>query len=364
MFIAGHEELLELVIKALTPDEREYISQSLRTMRDGLRYPDLPCAQRALKNGKVFNVDYKPCPVLKMRHLFGSSKNRAYEIYLSHNGRLAFMHAMTPASTDKQTDVQKKIIDTLVIMFRLAVHDDTHISDKPGVNAFWLGQVLHTVMDSYSPAHTYRMNTRKKAPPIEKPLTEVDPSHVIVMDLFNALEVIAPDYEHVMNEIPNESLCLRAWLQCQLARRLRANQPALDFIATTRGVTLALDLFKVVLFQVRQIDRFKPITRSVAKSQHRQTVSEILSSIDIQTDERPKHIVRFLNFAQQGKAFHMKYDLLKYVKKYGLNEYIVRDCCFLIRAFVMASRTRNRASWHRYCIVVRDYLERFTFKMK
>jgi hypothetical protein len=216
MLLPGHRELLGDVLDAIpckdaaalaalgqarTPSSSKDIGNEnsskmnyvdwKQTLVDGLFYPDLPCADRIIRNGRVRHARLRLCSMNKaVAGIFG---NRLLEIYASHNGAMSYLHAMAPTPMLKVGQVRDTVLEQILLLFATAVCDDTTTDDHTGAltrtsiaarststtslkssrrhsddsiigprpNLFWLGQALHVLMDSYSPAHTLRLASRK-----------------------------------------------------------------------------------------------------------------------------------------------------------------------------------------------------------
>lgn len=354
MYIAGHEEILRLALEdAPAPRDADRLA-------DGLRYPDLPCAERVFVGGRVLHVDYKPCDVSRMRHLIGPLGNRVREIYLSHKGPLAIMHAMTPDVSARRAAVRDAMVREAVVMFRLALRDDVHAWRRPAPNAFWLGQVLHMVADSYSPAHTLRLGTREKpgdtaAARRRRALAEPvrqGRAHELLLAIFDALQRdVAPAYVRAAHRrMPEQDAAFEAWVKERLLRAI-ASDAAADvvarFVRTDAGSRLLFDLFEVAVFRLQQARRFRALLRPGARR-------------GATPGAHP--IVEFRDYARQSQAFHARYDLISYVRKYGLLEPVVRDTRFVLRLYddALKAGARGLVDGPR---ALRAYLERVTLAL-
>lgn len=148
MYLVGHELILHEAMKIF----KEKMSKRQRKqLKDGVKYPDIPCGQTKMKfkNGKIDKTKYNPklCKQYKVFKVFSETYYGTDQLYQSHRGKFAINHAQTPDPKYTMERVQYKIIRKCLLWYQLAI--DTG-------DLTWLGMMLHTVQDSYSLGHVQR----------------------------------------------------------------------------------------------------------------------------------------------------------------------------------------------------------------
>jgi len=107
------------------------------------------------------------------------------ELTENHYGAQAIGHSMPSEKNINLQGAMIKIIKRCTLLYRLALNDSFNIQlPMGGPNPFWLGVIMHTITDSYSTVHTYRVRYDiasglyyKLSTNLEKPTTSdiVDP---------------------------------------------------------------------------------------------------------------------------------------------------------------------------------------------
>ena len=171
MYIDGHREILaEVVATRLTPDFFDGWPGNPRVLhmiRVGLTYPDLPCGKvKPIVKGEPALIMHRPklCSILAVTSLLRPHKQHN-EMYQSHLGMLAYLHAMSPDPRSTAGTVTHAIVShalSLALLFRRSALAPPLKRAKPVevMYPFWLGVLLHTVTDSYAEAHTVRHRGR------------------------------------------------------------------------------------------------------------------------------------------------------------------------------------------------------------
>lgn len=171
MFLDGHREILaEVVRTALPPGFFEGWAGApsrrkiLRAVRLGLAYPDLPCGRMRLSPADGVTAELRRpllCGVFALTSLFDPRDSQYSELFQSHLGALANVHAMSPSHTATTAEVAATIVRLiLAFLHHFWVGAATRRRTKGGGGgsyAFWLGVALHALTDSYSDAHAIRM---------------------------------------------------------------------------------------------------------------------------------------------------------------------------------------------------------------
>lgn len=118
---------------------------------NGLAYPDFPCS--TINDINMF-MEPKLCSLLKM--VKKMSTEYFSLAYTSHNGAFSMWHSMTSNPSYTLGKVVNDILSEIEVFTFMSAVDTTSIEPKVTPNIFWIGVILHVVMDSYSKAHTFR----------------------------------------------------------------------------------------------------------------------------------------------------------------------------------------------------------------
>lgn len=125
---------------------------------DGLAYPDYPCASISPSTNDDKNNIFMHPKLCKPLDMIKQMAFHHFSLpYTSHNGDFSIWHAMTPNPSNKLQDVVNDIISEIKVFAFLATVESSSSTVRP--NIFWIGVILHVVMDSYSKAHTFRLPT-------------------------------------------------------------------------------------------------------------------------------------------------------------------------------------------------------------
>jgi hypothetical protein len=171
MFITGHREILNTVLAQLPPGT--FSPAQVKRMHRGLEYVDTPCGKYVVQDGHVVLTKQRLCRLGVLLSLFDSRRYGESSVFQFHKGFFAHLHAMTTDPENTVLKIRDKIVTTVLGLSLLALFD-TRVFDAPPEeggtqrsagslrpNAFWVGMVLHTITDSYSPAHTIRKTTSR-----------------------------------------------------------------------------------------------------------------------------------------------------------------------------------------------------------
>jgi hypothetical protein len=318
MYISGHSEILEESIKDLDINFKnikyEYVTNEL--LGTGLKYPDFPCGEFKFKNKKL-QVTKRLCSILTIVDDI-IVKPKMYSIaYSSHYGMFSIWHSMTFDPHKSVKEVRDEIVDHLITLARLSLRDTNISRDKPVPNIFWLGMVIHTIMDSYSPAHLLRKDTR-----------DIDYNHLIKHYLpTNKIQVDKQMEEHleIVKELKEKVKPIAFTIDDTDEKELEqivkevANKHK---IAQKSGIKQLTKLAKFFYFHINKFTSFD------------QKRSVLLKKVEHITVPRPKHpIVNFYYYPAQKGLFHKKYDLIYYCKQLGLYEDCIQDIQFVLKLY-------------------------------
>ncbi len=164
MYLSGHDSILDLALAALPKflswfSDEKGVSQAKTALYEGGHIPDVPCITFTRHDQKGLIIDLQKCGTFRsfVNILDLKRKHRSHTVtYQYHRGFNALLHATTNNKTMQMTNrqVASKIIRRLTAMFRFALlHSD------PLVTLKMLGLIIHTIIDSYSPSHTFRISS-------------------------------------------------------------------------------------------------------------------------------------------------------------------------------------------------------------
>lgn len=384
MLLPGHRALLKQAILRLSPSERDALSRCVRgadnkesskasnresnkqgklhkssLLVDGLFYPDMPCAKRMIRNGRVKHERLKLCAL--HRALTGVFGDRLLEAYASHNGAMSYLHAMAPDPGMRVRFVRDRVAGLILLLFATALFDDTTLSlPSPGANPFWIGQALHVLMDSYSPAHALRSDTRKvdaesirryalDARKIAKARRRVSAEDRRAMQVYDAAAAVARKYIALRERkgAAGEEDGDRR-LQKWVIREVLASMPAEDARVLRSRVRLhskvrdgIYDAFEIFVFNEATDRRYgvRAILSGALRRRLKPRASIITKGMqDMKDVQDSKFSLRtFFNYNVQSKLLHMRNDTLARVDKYpGLRAEVVRQCMLLLKRFLVA----------------------------
>lgn len=331
MLLPYHIEVLDKVIKTagkngwIDPDVKW---QSKDMLKRGMYYPDMPCGKRMLLENRIVNLRMRPCGTGRFINLLLIAnqkflKTSLSEVYMSHNGPFSYMHAMAPPGDLPIQNVRDAIVTKCLIFFALALHDDVTLrrttttaeatASPPGrgalvngPNLFWLGQVLHVVMDSYTPAHTHRAGVDAGCVPTEKEVEKVAPpvpktSSLTWVHVHGVIKRLSTKVFANPAEIDREIVaCLP-----QLAHKLKT-------LKTVRN------LLYMIMFDDQIIQRYD--------------IASKVKGAKLYSD-KPFAVQRFYKYAQQSALSHMQYDTKGKMIECGLYAECVQRCIDVVRMY-------------------------------
>jgi hypothetical protein len=207
MLLSTHYQLLLLAIKN-NPNfrieknkeiffmDKKLSEKNIEELVKGLFYPDLPCAYFFIKDNHIEMIP-RLCSVLELSSLGKNiTKNVRSQIEESHNGRYSINHSMTDNPDKTNSEIRDAIIARFIIIFYIFLVTKDYS---------YLGMILHSIHDSYSPVHSFRVksdtnnnktytteqmissfeNIKQITPPID--FTEIN--HLVLSDLvYNVLD--------------------------------------------------------------------------------------------------------------------------------------------------------------------------------
>lgn len=316
---------------------------NIRELSDGLKYPDFPCGTYELQADGNLRFKPKICSMVRLADEIAVLPEFFSISYSSHNGYFSLWHAMTYDPMKSVAGISREVIDQILSLCKLALHDETLSPPRP--NAFWLGMALHTIMDAYSPAHVVRKTSTRTIRKAEDKDAVPSPQHqeslVILRDLKQKLletartveSEDASEIDEVVEHIMEEHKLLHSKTSKEMLMKL-----AKFFYFHNHQVHEVKEL----------IGRRKP--RTLPKS----------------TLHEGRAILKYYYYPSQKSSFHKKHDLISRVKKYKLYYPCILDTCSMIRIYKHAlyklvDGRKTEAVMLDYLLDVLSYLKSFTF---
>jgi hypothetical protein len=314
MYISGHKEILDEVltmVEGFFDGIERFPNMTKKLLSKGLSYPDLPCGKyRFVDDGKHVIMSKKiTCSMMNL-YKIATEMYMFKEIFQSHRGVYSFLHAMSYNPKLQVHDVVKSIINHLVSYAFLAVYDDNYYAvDKgPSPNIFWMGIILHTVMDSYSQAHTMRLSRDDVFKPKEEKDKTRPSVHFMVKlhkDLFNALDK------------ESSKVYSKEELQQVMLRKYRDDATASFFVE--HRMKEIYKAYKMHMFERKVLS----ITGRMVDS-----------NIKPFKTRKPYDIYNFQFYNNQPSIYHKKYDLMTKMRSYPeLYARMLDECAEIMRLY-------------------------------
>jgi hypothetical protein len=320
MYISGHVDILKKVLQGNDMMRQIKASQLLfvkpQLLWKGLKYPDFPCGEYEFHDGKM-KITKRLCTLFKMADEIAFVPEVYSLSFSSHYGLFSIWHSMTFDPTKTVVEVRNEIVDHLLTLCKLSLRDTS--LENPGPNIFWLGMVIHTIMDSYSPAHMLRSNTIK----------DIDYQHLIHEYLPKHHLVVKPDMKQYLSIIKD----LKSRVS-SIARILEAGdeeklQQIVDEVSKKynikkdKSVKHLAQLTKFFYFHSNKLESFK-----------RQKPVALKMSYDVKIPYTTHPIINFYYYPDQKGFFHKKNDLLSFCKSYGLYNDCVEDVRYIMNNYL------------------------------
>lgn len=170
MFISGHIEIVKEVLDEYFDGDyfaglKNYKKVNKKLLLRGLEIVDLPCQKYKVDhiNKSIILRKHNVCKVHKMLNLFHDMTTGENAIFQFHRGYFSHHHSMSTDPENSVLKIRNKIIMSVLGYCLLSVYDQTVFFEKPSFspNSIWIGYIMHILTDSYSPAHTIRLNSNK-----------------------------------------------------------------------------------------------------------------------------------------------------------------------------------------------------------
>lgn len=311
MYLPGHDVILNDVFKHIKMDKK----LDMKSLQKGLYYPDLPCGKYTIVDDKyVFMTSKNVCNLFNLIQLYDPKNNEFYEIFQSHKGILAYLHSMTPNPSFTVRDVRDTILIQICGYFLLALFDDNLWQPKPEKKpeTFWLGAILHIIMDSYSPAHAIRTDLKQSLAPPRSPYT---PSRIMRKRIRDVI------LDRIKEEFAEKTLDSFDKFHTTLANQFIDDKTAIAFIKE----------HKEQLYNSYLSFSFDIQMQKKAKS-----YLGAFSNYPTTASSRGKYDIRnFMYYNNQTNFYHQRKDFLFNLTKYPkMYDRMIEDCRFVVEVFV------------------------------
>lgn len=311
MYISGHKEILDEVLGDFFVGIEKFPNMTKKLLKKGIAYPDLPCGKyRFGDDGKHVIMSKKiTCSMMNL-YKIATEMYMFKEIFQSHRGVYSFLHAMSYNPKLQVHEVVKSIITHLLSYAYLAVYDDHYyeVEKGPSPNVFWIGIILHTLMDSYSQAHTIRLVRDDVVRPKEtKDKTKPSVHFMVKLHkiLFNALDK------------QSSKVYSKEELQQVMLDKYR-DDATVSFFVRHRMKEI-YKAYKMHLFE-------------------REVISITNGMVDLKIQpfksRKPYDIHNFQFYNNQPSIYHKKYDLMKKMRSYPeLYKRMIGECEEVLRIY-------------------------------
>jgi hypothetical protein len=336
MYIPGHEMIINDTLAKLSKNQRDIVDTG--QLKTGLFYPDLPCGKyNIISRNNVFMTSKTTCSFINLLKLYDPNNNEFYEIFQSHKGILAYLHSMSSSPSYTARDVRTAILNQCLTFFLLAMYDDNIFMKAPKkkLSFFWLGMLLHIIMDSYSPAHTIRKETSHIDVP---PRSIYTPSRLMrkrVRDVI--LDIIKNDIGNRVKTIKEFTVYLRDIFEDDA----KSN----DYISN--HLDQIYNSYLMFMFDMQTTAKIQSIIGKYKPKEY-QTY-------------KPKNITNFMYYNNQFNFYHQKKDFLYNIDDSTYNM-MIDDCIFIFNLLFEASKL-DVTSDPKYLKMLLTYLTDNTFRM-
>jgi hypothetical protein len=160
MYISGHID----IINDILPDDYfnlKYKNFNKRLLIKGSSITDSACGSYSIDGDHVLFKKRKLCSITALIKLFYEKTQGESELFQKHKGFFAHLHSMSTDPENTVLKIRNKIITSIIGYSLLAIYDNDVTLTKINPNSLWAGIILHTITDSYSPAHTIRYSKLK-----------------------------------------------------------------------------------------------------------------------------------------------------------------------------------------------------------
>lgn len=262
----------------------------------GLKYVDTPCGKYEVLKGKVYFTDRRLCSLTHLAHLYHEGLFGESKLFQYHKGFFAHLHAMSTDPENTVGKIRNKVVMSILGYSLLALYDNNVFDANPKLNPnmMWVGMIMHTITDSYSPAHTIR-----------------DPK---------ASFTLKDSFHDKKGMEPGKLMRLRVHENIKsFAKGISIEYQTRElFVSKLHSMALDDEEFKYITKQSKQlwnmymIMEFEYETNQVVLK-HVKSLKTIRGATDAL--EHHGDIVAFQYYENQPPLMHSRFDLLRYAKK-------------------------------------------------
>lgn len=315
-----------------------------KLLRYGLKYPDFPCGKYELSADGRLNFKQRLCSLFRLVNDLSIFPDIFSVSYSSHNGYFSLWHAMTFDPRKSNSTVANEVIRQVLMFCMLAVKDNT-LKEGAQPNAFWLGMALHTIMDSYSPAHVARDGA---------------PDHI---PSTSAQNIQLKDYQHInlFQELKSSLKDVSKSLEVSDRRDVDAIVSKLCSKYNVKGAHKQKKLRRLADFFYFQNFQEHTLTSYLSRGRGKRTAN--LYKLFFNNNDRYQGIkVRsFYFYLSQDAMFHKKNDMIRSVKLNKLYYPAILDTYIFIKEFInVIKQNPLPIGITSYLQSVKGHLERYT----
>jgi hypothetical protein len=353
-------------------------------IRTGLKFPDFPKGTYTEdeKTGKLmFTHDLLSLARLGMEIIVNPDLYKAS--FSSHNGIHSVWHAMSYDPKLTKNDIRNEIISDVLVCLKLAVQNDAVVGSAFGKPDFvWLGRALHTISDSYSPAHVVR-HPRKHEQIANKELSKSTVAYIQLMrdlrsfDFDNMRDRVKQrtdarkKFQHAANITDFSKYVYDEETNTYVLPRGGGStrDELMDYAHNVCSIFNNKNDAKcdpdVVVELLSTFSMFnthmKEVQGMLKDEQHPLSTRSILLN-KLHEDTFTPYVVAFENYASQEKSQHSKLDKMDSVRSYGMFGHCVLNMTTILWFFNLA--LRDSFTMERYMNVCNQYMNLQTFKFQ
>ena len=292
MRLDSHIRYLDEVVKKVRVSTEQYTAIKL-----GVQYPDLPCGKYEVDKSHITLKSRDICGWIQ--YVFHSSGDASFnEIHTSHIGHNAIVHSMTPYTHKTVEEIRDSIIELIELFFYLALFGETEgtASNKLAPDPYWLGVVMHTIMDACSPAHVIRKHM-----------------------LGSEKSIVTRKLLEYANNIP------RILSMKDVMKRLKEE---LVFQLETMDKMNPQEIYHYYLIMKHQAIYMKQLN----------TIKGVASQ-PLREDDMFA-IIDFQNYSKQNGLFHLLRDNEREVNRFSLEPLLKESCTFVLQLYMDMLKTK------------------------
>lgn len=336
MYTEGHLEILQEALNSenckSSCTNSSFTASQLRSIKEGLKYPDFPCGKYAFdpSDPKRVVFDARICSLFNVIADLSIAPNYFASSFASHNGYFSVWHSMTYDPDRTVQQISRDVMDQIIAFLSLAFCDENTGRVRPQPRLFWLGMALHVIMDSYSPAHTLRLPAHSSASGSAAVEVSTGEYSALVerVRAHPATQTAAVRKSNaVLRELKDALMAVAERVDADDAQQIDAVLAALFAKHHIRDKTRRKDLSKMAMFLYFH-------------NHHQIRIKRQITDLNISAAPKPRDqigrglrnaIVTFFSYPQQSAWFHKVNDLMLTVRSKNLAEPAVQDCAQILQ---------------------------------